>query len=165
MANVCESRLLVTGDSAEIERLRAAVAGTDGYGNPLPFDFEAIAPTPIAYTHDSSAADHWRKLNWGVEGRPTSYDVWIDDDEEGQIVIYFSTPWEPAVPVIETLAGQFPALAFDLCVAELDMSIAAAYRFSDGRLEWEEIAPTEKAATVDLLKRYWPEAVPQLEED
>jgi hypothetical protein len=63
----------------------------------------------------------------------------------------FETPWSPPVPLIETLAGRYPHLSFELAYAEPMMEFAGAIGWEQGRqmcsLEYRSGYDTAPAAS------------------
>jgi hypothetical protein len=68
----------------------------------------------------------WRLYNWGVKWN--AYDSYIEECEGGVLVMYFYTPWNAPIPVMQKLVEMFPHLTFEYKYADEDM----AYNCGEG---------------------------------
>jgi len=111
MPNMCENRLIVRGDAAEIERMLQFVKS-----DRTPFDFEKILPTPKRFQNRKhitqklvDQTNSWRANHWGTKWGGLDAEVFRWEKE---VWIDFETGWTPSIPVTGILALKFPKLEF-----------------------------------------------------
>jgi hypothetical protein len=112
MANEIENRIMVSGDDAEILRMKEYVKSEDDN-----FDFSKICPDG----------------EWGTRGR--AYYTYVSDDGKE---IEFTTVWTPPSPILEKLSEMFPTLVFTHISAGLDENFSSRTVWSAGKILSEE---------------------------
>jgi len=120
MPNMCENRLIVRGDAAEIERMLQFVKS-----DRTPFDFEKILPIPKRFRNRKRITQKlvnqeisWCVNRWGTKWGGLDAEIFRWEKE---IWIDFETAWSPSVPVTGKLAYKFPTLEIMHIYCEPDM--------------------------------------------
>lgn len=167
MPNHCTNRLIVTGNSERVNRLKLAVSG----GEKQPFSFERILPIPFELHCHPSPNKHKKRFqakygakswyDWAIENWDTKWDAYsfvpwntepnkIPSKWAGEVIdrIGFDTAWGAPKSVITKLAEYFPELRIELQYAETGMCFAGRLVFENGKVvESEEVtADTDNEA-------------------
>lgn len=112
MANYCWNELVITGEQSELNKLIEYVEGE------TVFDFNKIKPAPSDLTSLAENGKpellNWQVTNWGCKWNMSPEDFIEFIPGEGIVEYKFDTPWNPVVPLIDTLASKFPELEFTL---------------------------------------------------
>jgi hypothetical protein len=136
MPNSCVCTLKIKGDPEDVGVCLASIGspGSEVEDKRL-FDFERVIPLPreegIITTRDVAGL-------WGTKWN--ARDVTIDRKPDGSgACIQFWTAWTPPVPVIETLADQYPSLEIDLTYIDPQAPIAGRLRRDPADGVWRSI--------------------------
>lgn len=90
MANICDSRVTITGPSEERARLLDEVSGHDEIGDWIPIDFDRVVPEPDLPIDELLV---WRRRHWGVDRKPgASFSALIETDDPSETVVMLATP-------------------------------------------------------------------------
>ncbi|MTD30682.1 hypothetical protein [Planomicrobium sp. YIM 101495] len=106
MADWVENLLVVSGDELALEKWNQILGGADG--TLVKLSFEALVPSPKEERDDFS----WELTNWGTKWNTAPHGM-VEQREEG-IFYAFMTPWDPPLPLLETMFDEFPELSFEL---------------------------------------------------
>jgi Ferredoxin-like domain in Api92-like protein len=152
MPNTCQCTLEITGDPEEVRACLTAMSSPESaVDDERLFDFDRVVPLPAEFRErlkePSATTSDWldkagQMLGyWGTKWN--AYDVTVERQPEGRWArIKFNTAWTPPIPVITTLADQFPNLAFDLAYFDVMAAYAGRGRRAPGDTQWATIEGT-----------------------
>jgi hypothetical protein len=137
MANWCENKLVITGDTNEVEKFIKNGISEDGS-----WEFENYYPTPYSLTEGDNWY-YWRAENWGTKWNPD--DVCISAN-----TIEFLTAYSPPVSWIVKVSEEYPNLIFKLTFIE-EEGFAGLCEIQDGdciRYEEGEVCYVDEDGTI-----------------
>lgn len=144
MANYCASRLVVSGDPAEIKKFKEKAASGEEV-----FDIAPFAPVPeelaaesapqydeekaTQFTERYGAPDwySWSVKNWGTSRRP--HESVLTNDEEDSLEYEYMTAWSPiGDSMLLRLSLDYPGLHFEMMYAEQSSGFWGMRTFANG---------------------------------
>lgn len=160
MPNWCESDLLVFGPQAQLDDFMKFAKSDSSE-----FDFDKFVAYPEFFRRLDEAAKAWEMApfkdgdcprdgfnsggyEWCVEQWGTKWPahrVRIEEvdtyEDEGSVVIHFSTAWTPPLPIIRTAARLYPDLMFELRYFECGMEFDGILVCQNGNVLRDETSP------------------------
>ena len=143
MPNWCENELTVSGDKAEIRKLKTKARDRDtdlSLNNlyPMPEELRKTEPLPDKPKKalvKKYGADHWyywRINNWG-----TKWDVTAElTNETDESLLYgFCSAWSPPISWLKKVSRDYPKLSFRLKYDEPGMGLIGVVVMEKGEVE------------------------------
>lgn len=134
MTNFAANMLKVTGKAEDLAEFTSTIEGE--------FSFSQTVPKP----ESEPETCEWYEKNWGTKWGAVYPDIEINEDTE--IVIFFSTAWDPPTAWLKKVAALFPKLRFriawsQICGGGYGVMAAKGDMFKDvfrevGKLEFDE---------------------------
>ena len=112
MPNICDNRLEITGNAADIARFKNLVKGED---TALSLDKLVKMPSFLRLIQPGGILPNWH--SWRIRNWGTKWDVikvMLVNKSNESIVYKFLSPWNPPVAWLKKAAKTFPNLHFKL---------------------------------------------------
>jgi len=113
------------------------------YGNFCPLSFAKVTPEPEDPTRDGSVLTmdqySWRCENWGTKWDIDGSDPSFASNARvnispGRLVFLFDTAWSPCLPVMDSLAKNYPQLCIDHIYSDEAVAFAGRAIWKSGEL-------------------------------
>ena len=111
MPNICDNRLEITGNAADIARFKNLVKGED---TALSLDKLVKMPSFLRLIQPGGILPNWR--SWRIKHWGTKWDVKaiLVNKSRERIVYKFRSAWNPPIAWLKKAAQTFPGLQFKL---------------------------------------------------
>jgi hypothetical protein len=135
MPNYCSNDLFIQGNKQSISKLKEELFTTKD--DEIELTFNNTIPMPKEYEQTDEWYD-WRCDNWGTKW--DAFDTYIiNEEEEEEINVSFTTAWTPPLPFLYALANKYPDVTIECHFIEMGCEICGSF-YSDemGIREQEE---------------------------
>ena len=128
MPNWCENELLIAGPEDEVNKFIETSKKGDDFAI-----FENHIPTPNL---ENDGWYMWRLNNWGCKWDVDDPTLRYENTSDGikEAIMYFNTPWSPAIEAFTTISSMYPNLLFAIAYEEPGMQFEGFAKFNNGSI-------------------------------
>lgn len=139
MPNWVFNTLEINGEPKEVNKLLKKIERTKSEEtlnhSPTKFAFNNVIPEPKEKLENGEWYE-WRISNWGTKWEGANVELNDENSwEKGYARFTFDTAWSPAIPIVETLAKEFPKLTFFWEFYEESYAYWGEYNYAKGKLD------------------------------